>query len=548
MNWEPRDTLLPHASAAARPAAKPMFAVSCGTKGGVHLAIVGGGLILDLGEAERTFVYRCQDRFLAYTSLWRQRSIFFAANDRHAQIYCEHVGLQRALFDRIRDYTGLFFAKPLLEPLYVGCDVDRFELFPCQGFSRQVEALPALAGFLLNQISPTYARLLAQLVHLLRQHGVAIDELEDDTAELAALVARCADKGHYHALVSAALARGDRVPRHTPTIEVTATDLWNLPDYRALAAFHRSSGRNRSDEPARMFVKATRNSSGNLSAAVGPENYAEEMQRLRTTAAEEAAYGPVEIERQTVGLRQEVELAPCLRTLGLTDAQLSICKLEQARRRQDVGFLVQPALPTCDGEFAGIGLSYVIAPDGRVTPFGPTAQIYRDRDHKHFQGAYLSASVGCDIPSAFHDGMIELCRRYFALGYHGPINFDACRTREGTYELIYDCNPRLTGVFPSLAVRDALQDDGIEVASVLTLGYRGEFVLDALDAALESLDRDGLLLTASRSTGVVLLPNLCRDRGFDLHLVNLAPREANQLLKELGALSAAAVHPTRLYW
>ncbi|HTO61600.1 MAG TPA: hypothetical protein VMM15_10140, partial [Bradyrhizobium sp.] len=451
--------------------------------------------------------------------------------------------------DRIRDYTGLFLAQPLLEPLYVGCDIDSLELFPCHGFSEQVEGLPPLAGFLLNQISPTYARLLAQLVHLLRRHGVAIDELEAGTAELAALVARCADKSHYHALVSEALARGDRVPRHTPTVEVTATDLWRLPDYRALAAFHASGGRGRSDEPARLFVKATRNSSGNLSAAVGPENYADEMQRLRTTAAEEAAYGPVEIERQAVGLLHEVELAPCLKTLGLTDAQLSSYKREQAERRQDVSFLVQPALPkSADGEFAGIGLSYMIAPDGRITPYGPTAQIYRDHDHKHFQGAYLSASVGSGISPAFHNGMIELCRRYLALGYRGPINFDACRTREGTYELIYDCNPRLTGVFPSLAVRDALQDDGIDVASVLTLGYRGEFVLDDLDATLDTLDRDGLLLTAVRSTGVVLLPNLCRDRGFDLHLVNVAPRDANQLLKELGALSAAAVHPTRLYW
>src|SRR5689334_12405612 len=123
MNWEPRDTLRPRAIAAARSSPKPMFAVGCGTKGGAHLAIVGGGLILDLGEAERTFVYRCQDRFLPYPSLWRQRSIFFAANDRHARIYREHVSSQRALFERIRDYTGLFLARPLIEPLYVGCDI-----------------------------------------------------------------------------------------------------------------------------------------------------------------------------------------------------------------------------------------------------------------------------------------------------------------------------------------------------------------------------------------------------------------------------------------
>jgi hypothetical protein len=47
----------------------------------------------------------------------------------------------------------------------------------------------------------------------------------------------------------------------------------------------------------------------------------------------------------------------------------------------------------------------------------------------------------------------------------------------------------------------------------------------------------------------VLLPNLCRDNGFDLHLLNVDPDEANRLLDgEIGALSAANVHPRRLYW
>ena len=68
-------------------------------------------------------------------------------------------------------------------------------------------------------------------------------------------------------------------------------------------------------------------------------------------------------------------------------------------------------------------------------------------------------------------------------------------------------------------------------------------------AALDRLDRAGLLCTPERPRGVVVLPNLCRDNGFDLHLSNIDPDEANRLLdNELGALSAGTVHPRRLYW
>src|SRR4051794_9028560 len=175
----------PTISVAASDVRRPMFEFGDIARAGAPLAIVSGGLILDLGEAERTFIYRCQDRFLAYTSLWAERSVFFVASERHAEIYRRQFIAQRARFDRIRERTGLFAATPLLAPLYVGCDIDSLTLFPCRDFSAQLEALPAVRGFLLNQISPTYAKLLAQLAGLLRQHGVAIDAVEADAAELA---------------------------------------------------------------------------------------------------------------------------------------------------------------------------------------------------------------------------------------------------------------------------------------------------------------------------------------------------------------------------
>jgi hypothetical protein len=191
----------------------------------------------------------------------------------------------------------------------------------------------------------------------------------------------------------------------------------------------------------------------------------------------------------------------------------------------------------------------VLGADGTIFPLGATAQLYRDPDHKHFQGAYLSGAIERDFTVQFRASMRELCLRYAERGYRGPINFDARRDISGQYRLIYDCNPRLTGVLASLAVRDALRSGGSAVESVLTLGYRGEFILPDIEDALIRLDRTGLLFTRSRPRGVVVVPNLCRQDGFDLHLANIDPSEANRLLSgELGALSAGTVHPQRLYW
>jgi hypothetical protein len=523
----------------------PMFRF--GTANGAPLAIVAGGLILDLGEAERTFIFRCQDRFLAYTSLWGLSSVFFAATDSHVGIYRSQIATQRARYDRIRARTGLFVGRPLVEPLYVGCDIDELRLFALTGFAGQAKTLARSLALAMNQISPTYAELLVQLAGLLRGQGISVDDIAADSARLAALTVACADKSDY-----LALSAGKRtLPPHVPTALFSAAELVAQADFGALTTEYLKRVGGNTPAPARLFVKATLNSAGNLSALIDPNNFAGEIPRLRTTLAREAATDGAELDAQAAELYEEVDAAPCLRPLGFAAAQLRRYKHIQAEARRHVDFLVQPQLcrSEADTAFGGIGLSFMLGEDGTIAPLGASAQLYRDLDNKHFQGAYLSEAIERDIPTRFHEGMRELCLRYATRGYRGPINFDARRDDTGRYQLIYDCNPRLTGVLASLAVRDALRAGGSPVGSMLTLGYRGEFVLPDLDAALDRLDRAGLLCTRVRPCGVVVLPNLCRDDGFDLHLSNIDPDEANRLLdNELGALSAGTVHPRRLYW
>jgi len=524
--------------------ALPLFRIPGVATDAAPLAIIAGGLILDLGEAERTFIYRCQDRFLAYTSLFDLRSIFFVAGDAHLAIYRAHIAAQRARFELIRRRTGLFQTAELSEPLYVGCDIDRMRVFACSGFADQWKNVDLGGGIALNQISPTYAALLAELAGLLRDHGRAPAWALDDGARLGNLAARCADKADYLGLV----AGGHDLPSHVPTILVTANELCALPDFAAAVALYQTRSGSKASEPPRLFVKSTRNSSGNLAALVEPANFSTELERLRRALALEAATAGAGLDRQTAELRGEVDAAPCLRPLRLPDERLRAYKREQASYRQRVDFLVQAEVRRADGDsgFAGIGLSYLLSPDGAIAPLGATAQIYRDPDHKHFQGAYLCDAVAQGISPALHDRMLAMCWPYVGRGYHGPINFDARRDCRGKYQLIYDCNPRLTGIFPSLAVREGLYRSGIDARSVLSFGYRGEFVLSDLDAALTHLEEADLLCTRARTRGVVLLPNLCRDNGFDVHLVNMGPDEANRLLGgALGNLSSSAL--PRLY-
>ncbi len=531
----------------------PFFRFGRGAAGAtLPLGIVGGGLIMDSGEADASFVYRCQDRYLAYTSLIGLRTVFFVRDDAHAARYAALIARLRERLAAVAALTGVLPARDLLEPLYVNCDLADLALAPGAAFARQVRELGLSAGapveLCFNQIAPSTARLAAQLDGLLRAHGVptVFDRAACDAA--AALGLFFHDKAQGIALVRGGDA--GRLPPHAETALLTPTEFLGLRDWPHLVALYRARSGDAA-EPAALFVKSSRDSGGNVAARLAPADFAGRFAALaREVERSVSAAGP-DLAARVAGLRAEIALAPALRGTAFDDRTLAEFARKQAARRTGVTILVQRnvAPGAGDARHGGIGVTYLVEGAEHVTPLAVAAQVYADAEQRHFLGSYLDDGLAAAVLTPQLSAELEaLCLRYAAVGYRGPINFDARLDADGRYVLIHDCNPRLSAVFPALAVRRALRDAGLRPQSVLSLGYRGEFVARDPAGFLAQLDARGVLCTAERRRGVLVLPNLARDDGFDALLVDVEPERAGAMLAALRACAGdACAAPERLY-
>src|SRR5687768_17941750 len=84
------------------------FPFFCFGAGSERLAVMGGGLILDSGEAENTFLCRCQDRYLVYSHLLGLRSMLFVSDEKHAQRYDILIGETEKELFLINKYCKVF--------------------------------------------------------------------------------------------------------------------------------------------------------------------------------------------------------------------------------------------------------------------------------------------------------------------------------------------------------------------------------------------------------------------------------------------------------
>lgn len=517
----------------------PPFAFFRTGAGEVPLAVIGGGLILDSGEAENTFVFRCQDRFLTYTSLLGLRSVVFVLDDAHRRHY---QGLLKALDQRLRNLAELHgvMAPRLPEPLYVPCDLHTLALSDAPSLAEAARALAAAGQsvcFVANQLSPTTVRMLGELAALLRGHGVTVELDEAACTPLAALAQHWHNKAYFLAFERQAAVPGG--PPQVPTWVLAAQAFLALPGWDALAGRF-AQEYSLDAPPEELFIKSAQDSSGNVSALLSRHNHGQCAPAFAGEVRRWLLAEQFDDPRHVRELRAECERPPSLAAVSFSDATLAALRRAQAGRRQGLSLLVQPVVREAQGTSlpTRLGVSLFVEEDGTSRIVALAAQLYRDAQRRQFFGMQLDDALERGAAARrFAAQCQELAAAMAARGYRGPVNFDACLDDGGQYRFVGDCNPRLTALYAPLAVQAWLRACGVRADSVIGLGYRGDCVIRDPSATLQAWSQAGLLFTRQRPQGVLLLPNLAQRDGHDVLAINLGLADAQRHLARMRELA-----------
>jgi hypothetical protein len=336
-------------------------------------------------------------------------------------------------------------------------------------------------------------------------------------------------------------AARENLPPHVLTAVISPQDFLALDSWESLVKLYMSGTGD--VRPQSLFVKSALDSGGNVAARLCADNFATRAEAMKRELERHVLWQGVDECESLESLRQEVLLAPSLRPMALSDARLSDYRRLQRARRKGIALLVQNAVAGPENSryaFHSIGITYNIRGADDYNLIAAAAQLYEDAGQHHFTGSYLSDSLTAEVMTReLRARMDALCRLFAAEGYRGPINFDARLGPANEYIFIYDCNPRLSALYAPLALRDRLRRQGLKVESIASLGYRGEFVYQDSVRTMTELSALELLYTPQRQRGVILLPNLARDRGFDALLINMSREEIKGLV-DSGILFATA--------
>lgn len=507
-------------------------------RGDVTWALIGGGLIFDSGEAENTFMFRCQDRFLAYTSLMGLCSIVLVQDEAHEALY-------RDLMEQLRSRTASAASLQGLdvrawpEPVFVRCDLWSLEIALTPSLEAKARAL-ALAGrsvgFVTNQVSPTVARLLAALAALLRQAGVDVVFDAGACEKTGSLALQWHNKARFLSLRDELQARAGLA--WVPTLLVQADEFVRMTRGALAGKVASAWGKPGS---AGLFVKSAQDSSGNVSAIIsteeGWEHQAPFLADVRRWLLTEDFDDTAHLDE----LRGECAVPPSLQGRELDDDALRELRHLQASRRRRIPLLIQPALRGAGGAHS-VGVSVLAGPQPPGSPFAVTQQLFRDPQCRQFLGVMLSEDIGPDAAmAAAVDQSLKSAPVLAAHGYRGPFNMDFCRAGDGEFRFTGDCNPRLTAVYIPLAARSWLRACGTDGRTLATFGYRGEFVMEDAPRTLDAWQDAGILFNAACGRGMLVLPNLARAGGHDVMAVNLSRAEAAAAFRQMRALTPAVV-------
>jgi hypothetical protein len=473
-----------------------------------RLALLGGALLLDSGEADQTFLLRCQDRYVAYAWMFGLRPILLVEDEGQVGSLDDAIAALRNDCAQVTAATGLGGLFQIRNPLVFCCDLIDLTIRSLGPPSE----LQGPAVFHLNQVSPTAAAILLGVNRELQMHGVstAIDpaRLRADSRNAMRFNDKVSTATFTHACPTPA-------PPQLETRIMSIASLFALEDWEALTAWF-------SAQPARVdgsiVIKSARDSGGNVAEVFSRETFETSKRRL----LDKIALSTGQNEKAAISALRADIAASRLNAESYSDARLLLFETMRRERRAALELLVQRwvphAAPAPDMP-AACGMSFHVD-ETSVSLIAVNGQAYHDRERHHFRGAQLDDRIHDHFArSSLLPQMMGLCRHFASAGYRGPISFDALREGSG-YVLIDDCNPRLSAIMPTIALRRALADIGLQPASLLSLGYRGETLVPDLAAALAALADAGLLYTRTTRSGILPIPNMVRSGGVDLFVVD----------------------------
>lgn len=487
------------------------------------LGCISGPLIYDSGEAENTFFFRCQERFPVYNALSGFTTLVFVMDTEHRDRY-ESLFSEAALqLAEVSRRTGIPLPRDIPR-FYVPLDVDELEVHDPPWYFEQPPVHGR--GVIFNQVSPSCARIFNQLEALERKRGAGLlsDEACAQLAQLGNLALRFHDKSEYVGLTERS-PRG--LPEHARTIVLDLDEFMALEHWEELGALF---GRRGVYPAGAYYVKSAMDSGGNAAALLTANGFGETVAALKLQIAASIPQEQVTEDLALDRLRADIELSSSLRGIIWSEDRLRTYVRRQLRRRQRVRVLVQSAVETAVSSVPkGIGIMCTTSHGAWFA----SGQLYRDPQRKHFLGSYVSPELSDSVLTTdFRRSMLRLCDLFVAEGFTGPLGFDGALGPHNQWVLLYDCNPRLTGVYPALTMHKYLRRAGMQCNCTITLGYRGEWSGIPLEEWLDRLASAGVLYGENLTAGIIPLPNISRKGGCDLIVVNVSAANLSIFLEQ----------------
>lgn len=466
---------------------------------GIPLVCLNGGIMADTGNECKDYIFKNQYRYPVYAAMIGARPLLLTRNDSRADLYVKQLELIKKDMALLNAVVDPFIEPDFHPPLFLPCTGNwPYELLPNRFFKEQLNtdtilSSHAAGGVYLNQISPTIAAILRQFYNCLDSSKDSLSVDLDEYERMAKDALFWHNKDNYINLVTPHLQKQD-LPYHVPSAVVNSHLLDTLTWPALKNLFAAKTGEQNVDT---FFIKSNMEAAGEVATSICRDNFSLKISVIQK------------------------EIRDKIRLMGRENVPIKIIIQPYVKRQLS------------DQRPSSIGITYNIMDPSHIQRVVVIGHVYEDTDHQTFIGSFESDRHTRQVLSHIDENkIINLLRLFAQKGYRGPINLDAVLAENGRYTFIYDCNPRLGGSFPGIALKYAMQAQGHHIENLLTLGYRGRFVYPDLAAKLDQLNRLELVYTRRHPRGLCLIPSFVRPHSYDYAFINAPYEELQQILDD----------------